>query len=189
MNTMESWPAEPPAEVESGLEAEPAREPLRLVTLKHADTFLVSDPSGDVLSESEGLFDNDTRILSYFRLSLAGRPPSLLGSAVSRDNVLFTAHLTNRPLPPIGGPPTPKGVIHIARERLVWERRLYERMHLTNYTDAPRKVPLTIGFGADFRDMFEVRGRERAARGEVLAPVVGDSAVLLRYRGLDGVER
>jgi glycogen debranching enzyme len=191
MNTMESWPDQPPAEVESALDPEPSagREPLRLIALKHADTFLVSDPSGDVLGDADGLFDNDTRILSCFRLSLAGRSPSLLGSAASRDNVLFAAHLTNRPLPPIGGPPTPKSVIHICRERLVWERRLHERVVLTNYTGSPRKVPLTIAFGADFRDMFEVRGRERPARGVVLPPEVGADRVVLRYRGLDGVER
>ena len=59
---------------------------------------------------------------------LGGRPPALLGGAVSEDNVLFTANLTNRPLPPIGGQSTRQGVIHIERTRLIWEDRLYERI-------------------------------------------------------------
>ncbi len=190
MNKVESWPVASPTQLESEASEEPAgRELLRLIALKHADTFLVADPSGDVLGDSDGLFDNDTRVLSYFRLSLAGRPATLLGSAVSQDNVLFTAHLTNHPLPPTGGPPTPKGVIHIARERVVWRRRLYERIVVTNYDDSPRTLPLTIGFAADFRDMFEVRGRERPARGSTLPDEVGEDRVLLRYQGLDGVIR
>ena len=40
--------------------------------LKDGDTFLVADASGDVLGESDGLFRNDTRVLSGFRLTLGG---------------------------------------------------------------------------------------------------------------------
>ena len=38
-------------------------------------------------------------MLSRFDLFVAGRRPSLLGAAINHDNTLFTAHLTNRPLP------------------------------------------------------------------------------------------
>ena len=42
--------------------------------------------------------------------------------------MLFTANLTNQPLPPLGGPSRrPQGVIHIERTRFLWEDRLYER--------------------------------------------------------------
>ena len=100
-------------------DAEPAtgdaRSPARLFALKQGDTFVVADAFGDITGEGDGLFHDDTRLLSRFRLSIGGRPLELLGGAVSEDNVVFTANLTNRPLPPIGGQSTRQGVIHIER--------------------------------------------------------------------------
>ena len=107
--------------------------PSRLFALKHGDTFVVADAFGDIGGEGDGLFHHDTRLLSRFRLSVGGRPLALLGGAIGQDSVLFTANLTNRPLPPIGGQSTRQGVIHVERTRLIWEDRLYERLRLRNY--------------------------------------------------------
>src|SRR4029453_19301739 len=41
----------------------------------------------------------------------------------------------------------------------------------------------------DFADVFEGRGTRRSNRGHRLASIAGGSSVVLRYRGLDGVER
>src|SRR3569832_2229532 len=91
-------------------------------TLKDADTFLLADALGDIQSSSDGLYSNDTRVLSRYELQIAERRPALLDAAISRDNALFTAHLTNRPLPRMGAEEEalPKGVIHIERCRLLW---------------------------------------------------------------------
>ena len=159
------------------------------LALKHADTFLVFGAGGDIGAPSEGLFDNDTRVLSRLHLSLGGRRPERLSAALSQDNVFFSAHLTNRKLLARGVVATPEGVIHIERRRFLWQRRLYERIALTNFGQAAVRVPLEIGFGADFRDMFEVRGARRRARGTVTPPVVGSDRVVLAYTGLDGVWR
>ena len=165
------------------------RTPARLFALKHGDTFVVADAYGDITGVGDGLFHDDTRLLSRFRLSVAGRPLELLGGAVSGDNVLFTANLTNLPLPPIGGQPIRQGAIHLERTRLIWRDRLFERWRLRNYGQATVHLPLRLEFGADFRDMFEVRGLVRAARGQIRAAVVADDSVVLSYEGLDGVVR
>ncbi len=167
----------------------PAREPLRLHALKRGDTFIVCDPLGDILGDGDGLFDDDTRLLSRFRLLLGETTPSLLSTAISHDNVFFTANISNRPLPPLGGHPLPEGVIHVERRRFLWQRHLHEQLLFTNYGETPAVVPLVLLFEADFRDMFEVRGSHRAARGELLAPERRESAVRFAYHGLDGVER
>ncbi|WP_028238456.1 amylo-alpha-1,6-glucosidase [Stutzerimonas azotifigens] len=159
--------------------------PQRLFVLKEGDSFLVADAYGDLAGQEDGLFRNDTRVLSSWRLRIADQRPALLSSAVSEDNVFFTAHLSNHPLPVLGEPGTPQGVIHIERKRLLWDGRLYERLALTNFADEPAVVPLTLAFAADFRDMFEVRGSRRAQRGEQEQAQVGEREVLLRYRGLD----
>ena len=161
----------------------------RLFALKHGDTFVVADGRGDIGGDADGLFHDDTRLLSLFRLTIAGRSPALLGAAVGRDNVLFTANLTNEPLPPIGGQSTRQGVIHVERTRLLWESRLYERLRLRNYGQNETTLPLRLEFAADFRDMFEVRGARRSARGRMLAAVIADDKVVLSYEGLDGLRR
>jgi glycogen debranching enzyme len=165
------------------------RAPLHLFVLKHGDIFLVTDGHGDILGNGDGFFRDDTRILSRFRLTIAGVSPSLLSAGVGQDNVLFTSNLTNHPLPPLGGEPVPEGVIHIQRTRLLWDMRLYERLVLTNFAVREAVVPLSLSFEADFRDMFEVRGAQRQNRGRSLASEMTADTVLLQYEGLDGVIR
>ena len=157
--------------------------------LKSGDAFVVSDALGDIGGHDDGLFVDDMRVLSKWRLTFGGRAPSLLSGATSADNASFTAHLTNRPLPPLGGHETPEGVIHIERMRVLAGDVLYEALTLTNYGASEAEVPLSLSFAADFKDMFEVRGTQRPKRGTVAAPRVDAGAVRLRYDGLDSVER
>jgi glycogen debranching enzyme len=170
---------------------EPREPPVSLnpFVLKHGDMLLVGDGHGDIHGAGDGLFHDDTRILSRLRLSIAGKPLVLLGGAVGQDNVLFTAHLTNRSLPPLGGPPMPEAVVHVRRTRLLWRSRLYERVTLVSFGREEALVPLVLEFAADFRDMFEVRGARRPARGRVLPPIVAGDAVTLRHEELDGLPR
>jgi glycogen debranching enzyme len=161
----------------------------RQFCLKEGDLFLVCDRLGDVHGAADGLFLDDTRLLSRLLLRLAGDTPALLSTAVGRDNVIFTAHMTNRPLSPLGQAGTPEGVVHIERKRLLFEGRLYERLLFTNYGDADAHLPLEFSFDADFRDMFEVRGQPRANHGRIFGPEPAGDRVEFRYLGLDGVER
>ncbi len=167
----------------------PARSGQRLFVLKEGDTFLVADAMGDITGEGDGLFHNDTRLLSTFRVLMDGRSPTFLSSAVSQDNAFFTANLTNHPLPPLGGKSMPEGVIHLERRRFLWGNRVHERLSLVNYSDLAARVPLQLLYAADFRDMFEVRGQVRSKRGEYAAGQVGEHCVELRYHGLDAVWR
>jgi glycogen debranching enzyme len=167
----------------------PAAPTEGLYCLKEGDLFVVCDALGDIHGVGDGLFFDDTRYLSRLLLRLDGALPALLSTAVSRDNVVFTAHLTNRPLAPLGHASTPEGVVHIERKRLLFEGRLYERLLCANYGDAEAVLPLHFAFAADFRDMFEVRGQQRAARGRLDEPTVETASVCFRYHGLDEVER
>ena len=163
--------------------------PLRLFALKHADTFVVADDHGDIYGRDDGVFHDDTRLLSRWILRVGGTQPSLLASDVSHDNVYFTAHLTNRALPDLGERAPARGVVHIARRRFLFEDRVHEEVLLHNFGGRAVRVPLTFRFAADFADIFEVRGMRRERRGRMLAPQVGRDAVRLRYTGLDGVTR
>lgn len=154
--------------------------------LKDGDTFLIANGQGDVVGESDGQFHNDTRVLSRFRMTLGDSVPALLSSMVSRDNVFFVAHLTNRTLPPLGGDETPHGLVHIKRTRFLCADRMFERIALTNYGREEVRLRLVFEVDADFRDMFEVRGSHRAARGQSLPPHPRDDGLTFGYVGLDG---
>jgi glycogen debranching enzyme len=132
--------------------APPARSGQRLFVLKQGDPFLVADAFGDVTGEGDGLFHNDARLLSTFRLLMDGRQPALLSSAVSQDDA-YTANMTNHPLPPLGQTSMSEGVIHLERRRFLWNACVYERISPANYSDAAARVPIQLRYSADFRDM------------------------------------
>lgn len=75
--------------------------------------------------------------------------------------------------------------IRVRREVVISGGGAYERVTIHNHGLEPAEVQLKVLFGADFVDMFEVRGTVRKARGELLAAQVGDKSVTLGYRGLD----
>jgi glycogen debranching enzyme len=165
------------------------QSPLRMFALKHDDTFVVADELGDIQGDGDGMFRDDTRVLSVWRMRVSGVPPSLLASGVSHDNVYFTAHVTNSPLPELGAQATPKGVVHIERRRFVWRERLYERLAVSNFGGRTIHLLLSLDFAADFADIFEVRGATRKARGRYLTPVVRKDSAVLSYVGLDNATR
>jgi glycogen debranching enzyme len=157
--------------------------------LKDGDSFLIANGHGDIDGSSDGMFLDDTRLLSEFRLLLGGTQPALLSATVSSDNVLFVAHLTNRQLPPLGGEPAPHGLVHLRRTRLLSGERMYEELQLVNYGSQRVVAPIGFSLDADFRDMFEVRGTVRGARGQRQAAERTRHGWCFGYIGLDGVQR
>jgi glycogen debranching enzyme len=158
-------------------------------TLKDGNTFLLADALGDIQDSDDGLFTNDTRVLSRYELQIGGHAPSLLGADINQDNTLFTAHLTNEPLPALSEHSIPRGVIHIERVRCISDGCVYERLRLTNFSDVGASLPLNVVFNADFADIFEVKGHVRPQHGEHLPPHIGERSVDLVYRGRDSVVR
>ena len=161
----------------------------QMMALKDADTFVVADIWGDMKGGADGLFDRDTRLLSRFVMTAGLSRPSRLSSGISQDNVFFTAHSTNRPLPPMGGRSAPAGVIHIERRRFVRDRRMFERVRMVNHGVEDVLLPVAFDFAADFADIFEVRGSPRPKRGTQETPTADGRRVLFRYLGVDGEPR
>ena len=172
-------------------ETDRAAQPTRV--LKHGDTFAVFDLHGDVSASAEhtehGLYHEGTRFLSRLELLLGDRQPLLLSSTVRRENDLFTADLTNPDVSRDDVVVVARGEVHIFRSRVLWEGVLYERLRVTNYALQPLEIPLGLRFGADFADIFEVRGTERSRRGASSAGADGTREVRLEYEGLDDVVR
>ena len=162
-------------------------------TLKCNDSFLVLDHFGDAQAlgaTAEGLFHNDTRHLSRSWLRVAGMRPLLLSSAVSQDNTTLSVNLTNPDITLLDGTTLKREVVHVRREMVLGPGVLHERITVSNFSEVPLTLDLTLGHGADFADIFEVRGQKRSRRGERAVPqVLPEGGLLLRYLGLDGLER
>ncbi|MEP9396393.1 amylo-alpha-1,6-glucosidase [Mesorhizobium sp. KR2-14] len=178
-----------PAVALAAIDKMPPRNPLKQFALKHGDCFIVTNDRGDIRGRGDGLFRDDTRVLSLLCLTIGDKEPTLLGASLSQDNIIFNANLTNMPLEVEPDSSMPQGVIHIERSRLIWQDRLFERIRLANYGDRTVQVPMELEFDADFRDMFEVRGSRRLKRGKISASKTSRETVALCYEGLDGLVR
>ncbi len=159
-------------------------------TLKAGDMFGLFDHYGDIVAgpgSPEGLYYRDTRILSQFRLSVAGCRPLLLGSLVTDDNLLLKADLTNPDLfDEEGGLLLPRDTLHIMRTRILHGESCLERLRLQSFRSEPLDITLELAFASDFADLFEVRGHRPKSRGRTHVERVGEDRVVLSYRAGDG---
>src|SRR5262249_25428221 len=162
------------------------------LVLKHDEAFLVADRRGDVpgLPGSEfGFYAEGTRFLRQLELRVQRQRPLLLNATVGDDAVQGAIDLTNPDIVAEDGTVLPGRTLRLARRFTLYENRLFQTLRIESF--APDRHELTISwlFGADFVDVFEVRGHPRPQRGTDLAPQVENDWVALRYRGLDGANR
>lgn len=160
--------------------------------LKHGETFAVMNRWGDIrpvgLAE-EGIYHEGTRHVSRLELRLGRHQrPLMLSSNVKENNVLLAVDLTN--LDAIEeGRVIGRGSLHINRSKFLRQGVYYERVSLTNFSMSQMEVGFSMHWGADFVDVFEVRGHQRKQRGELLTPAVSERSVVFLYKGLDDIVR
>jgi glycogen debranching enzyme len=162
-------------------------------TLKHGDSFAMFDELGDIVEVEHspaGLFHHDTRFLSRLKFALEGHRPMVLSSTVQPDNVMLDVDLTNPDLFDAEGRlQLAKDTYHIARAKFLWDACCYELFTVTSYHDRRRTLRLALEFGADFADVFEIRGYRRSRRGAVRARVLGAAELCFDYASVDGLPR
>src|SRR6267154_1453010 len=168
----------------------PSTRPRR--TLKHDDIFAVFDGFGDIGATAggpDGIYFNDTRFLSRLEMSLNGMQPLLLGSNIRDDNTLLSVDLTNPDIYSENRLLLPKDTIHIVRTVFLWQGTAHQRIALRNHGERAIGVNLSLTFGSDFADLFEVRGMRRARRGRKSEDLAAPDRIIMRYDGLDGRTR
>lgn len=160
------------------------------ITLKHGDAFLVADARGD-LPESEqetGLYWRGTRYLRACDVFLGGQPLIALSHSISDEEGTCQVDLTN-PFLRLGTETVYQGNVHVRRMLELNGHVLVQRLILTSFHPAPIGVKMGLKLSADFRDIFEVRGMERAEHGVARPPQVSREHVVLSYLGRDKVTR
>src|SRR2546423_4831405 len=157
--------------------------------LKPGDTFAVFDRYGDIENVGPpefGIYHQDTRFLSRLGLRIGPHRPLLLSSTVKEDNALFTVDLTNPDVPQPDQVIVPRGSLHVFRSKTLWNETCYDHLRLHNYGRLPIQLSLVLEVGADFFDLFEVRGLERRLRGTLRPPRIDGDTLEFSYEGLDG---
>lgn len=155
--------------------------------IKEDRTFFISDRFGEVPEPNTaalGLYHRDTRFLSRLELTVNDLKPLLLHSSTERNysQIVELAYPFENVVP---GRLQRRESVSLQRLRVLRDA-LLERIRIRNFGMEPRSLRLRILFGADFLDIFEVRGLLRERRGETQGARVEGERVTLSYRGLDG---
>jgi glycogen debranching enzyme len=164
----------------------------RTLVLKHGETFAVFDRHGDIHDigyGEQGIFHEGTRFLSHLVLSINDERPLLLSSAIRRDDSILVVDLTNPDLNSENNSSIPQDTLHILRSKFLWQGVCYERLTVSNFHAQPISIQLAMDVGADFADIFEVRGEERSRRGQLHHQSIDSSSIRISYTGLDDVTR
>ncbi|HKD69718.1 MAG TPA: glycogen debranching N-terminal domain-containing protein [Candidatus Binataceae bacterium] len=162
-------------------------------TLAEGETFAVFELGGDFAESplgSCGLFHRDARHLSRIEMRIAAKPAVVLNSYLSADNAELFVNLTNPDL--YRDAETvwlPRGSVQIERSWALSAASLFGRVRLRNFSRFAILLEIKFLFGADFADLFEVRGVKRKRRGKFFDPVVAQDSVRLCYRGRDNQTR
>jgi len=162
----------------------------KTLAVKEGETFLYSDLEGNLDHGGDfglGLYSRDTRFLSLFRMTINGRDPVLLSSSSERG---YMSHvdLTNPDLFRDDEVVVRQQTLNIRRIRAI-NGRLFERVRVKNYNPEPVEIDLEFRFGADFADIFEVRGMAREVPEPPRPPRVDGETIGFDYEGRDGVRR
>ncbi|HLZ60802.1 MAG TPA: glycogen debranching N-terminal domain-containing protein [Ktedonosporobacter sp.] len=165
--------------------------PTAQITLKNGDAFLIADAHGDFAASRQemGLFWHGTRFLRTCNLFLEGRPLMVLSHHIATMGDACQIDLTNHAFTASHGFKIEQGEIHIGRQLELCSDHLIQTLTITSFHSVPVPLTLSLAVGADFRDMFEVRGTQRAQRGTLQPPRLQNDMLVLSYRGLDDIER
>ena len=165
--------------------------PLR--SLKYGEAFAVLDNYGDigVYPGPEGIYFQDTRYLSRLAFTVEGERPLLLSSVMQDDNGALSVDMTTPDIRLDAHDETsiPRELIALERTKFLFKGSCYDRIGLRNYDTKRRKLRICVTFDADYRDLFEIRGTERAHHGKRSVQVASQTEVQFRYVGLDEIVR
>lgn len=160
--------------------------------LKHSDTFGIFDRHGNIRPlgfEDHGIFYEGTRFLSRLDIRINGQSPLLLSSNVKEDNDFLVADLTNPDLEDENGRAIQRGTVHLVRIIFLWDARYFEKIRISNFGQEPVSLTLSFNAGADYVDIFEVRGMKRLKSGTMLATRTRKNGLVFGYQGLDQKKR
>ncbi|WP_224089152.1 glycogen debranching N-terminal domain-containing protein [Nostoc sp. MS1] len=134
-----------------------------LITINDGSSFLVTASDGSIDdNQAQGFFVRDTRLISYYEISLNRYRLVLLASSnLNHHSALY--QFTNPQLPTVKGD-LPSGSLFITIRRDI-VGGMHEDIDITNYHSEPVELQLMLAIRSDFADIFEVRAKKIIIRG------------------------
>jgi glycogen debranching enzyme len=149
------------------------------ITINDGSTFLVTDSYGlidDTLAQ--GFFVADTRLISYYEVSLnRDRLLLLASSPINYHSALY--QFTNPAFRTVNGT-IPQGRLIISIRRDI-TGGMHEDIDITNYHNETVAFQLMLAIRSDFADIFEVKAGQILTRGETETTWKGNQ-VTTEYR-------
>ncbi|HLG22610.1 MAG TPA: amylo-alpha-1,6-glucosidase [Candidatus Manganitrophaceae bacterium] len=170
----------------------PVAAGIRKLSLKQGEAFMVCDKFGNFRSRLQGelgFYFEGTRFLNLLGLRINEDYPLFLYSTVSSDDSEIIVDLTNPDYTIDHHLVIPRNTVFIRKRLSLYGNTLYQTLHLKNFHLHQIELKITLSYGADFFDVFEVRGIERPKRGETFPPEYQKGMVIFKYRGLDDLTR
>jgi glycogen debranching enzyme len=144
----------------------------QVLTINHGSTFVVSDLHGEIAGDSEqGMFRNDTRFVSSYRIYTNGERCVLLTSGTP-TSYLARVYMMNGAFATEEGE-VPQGTLGVVITRAVTEG-LHEDVDVTNHGMQPVRFNLEIAVRSDFADLFEVKAHRFVRRGRITTELHDD---------------
>ncbi|HJU45741.1 MAG TPA: amylo-alpha-1,6-glucosidase [Chitinophagaceae bacterium] len=157
--------------------------------LNHFNTFGIFDSLGNISPSGkmiQGIYHDGTRFLNTLLLTIDGKRPLLLSGTVKEDNEILSTDLTN---PALSDGVVSENMLHLSRTQFIRNKAYYEEVCCRHYGDQPCYFTLSLAFGADFKDIFEIRGIRREVQVNEIKYKPGKTRLGFQYLGLDNLQR
>ncbi len=135
------------------------------ITISDGSSFLVTACNGSINDQrAQGFFVRDTRLISYYEISLNRNPLTLLtSSAITHRVALY--QFTNPELLTICGT-LPDGCLIITVRRDI-VGGMHEDIDIKNHHRDRVEFQLMLAIRSDFADIFQVKGKQLLPRGKI----------------------
>ncbi|MCC6790975.1 MAG: amylo-alpha-1,6-glucosidase, partial [Thermomicrobiales bacterium] len=155
------------------------------LVLKCNELYLVGNINTDGSRErATGVYARDTRHLSTFLIRINDLRPEVL--TIVKHGATDATVIGANPLIALADGATLLPQKLLIERRVALSDRFTVEIAIRSFAHESLVLDCSIEFGADFRDLFDIRGFPRAKRGEWIWPRQHDRSVSLSYRGLDG---
>ncbi|MBA3920522.1 MAG: amylo-alpha-1,6-glucosidase [Nostocaceae cyanobacterium] len=150
-----------------------------LITINDGSSFLVTASDGSIdENKAQGFFVGDTRLISYYEISLNRYHLVLLASSnITHHSAIY--QFTNPQLLTIKGTLPNDSLLVTIRRDIV--SGMQEDIDITNYHSEAVEFQLMLAIRSDFADIFDVKSQQVLTRGET-ETVWHDSVLTTKYQ-------
>ncbi|MBC8121635.1 MAG: amylo-alpha-1,6-glucosidase, partial [Gemmatimonadaceae bacterium] len=134
------------------------------IVISDGSSFLVTARDGSIDdNRAQGFFVRDTRLISYYEISINRYPLQLLASSSITHRVAIYEFTNSELLTVNGTLPYGRLIITVRRDIL---GGMHEDITITNHHSERVDFQLMLAIRSDFADIFQVKSKRLLARGE-----------------------